>query len=240
MKPSRLEDPTCAWCGEPLPPWMRSDAETCSKSCRQARNRFRVAPAGSAASKPMRFAYADPPYPGLARKYYGCAEVDHKKLVRNLVRKSPDGWALSTSAQALPFVLSIVHAHVNARDVRVGAWMRGSRPGVTMRSRNAWEPLIVVGGRPRRLGVDEVLDDVLVCGVSQRPRSHPGALVGMKPPAFCEWMFRMLGAQRGDELVDLFPGSGAVSRAWRLFQQPTTKSGKPSRLAGATLQARSL
>ncbi len=63
--------------------------------------------------------------------------------------------------------------------------------------------------------VDEVLDDVLLWG--GRQPSHPGALVGMKSAAFCEWVFRQLGAEPGDEFADLFPGSGAVSRAWRLF-----------------------
>lgn len=46
------------------------------------------------------------------------------------------------------------------------------------------------------------------------PRAFPGAIVGMKPPQFAEWVFRMLGAAPGDELDDLYPGSGAVSLAW--------------------------
>jgi hypothetical protein len=54
----------------------------------------------------MRFAYADPPYPGTARKYYGdqptfAGEVDHRQLVASLVDAGYDGWALSTSAKAL-------------------------------------------------------------------------------------------------------------------------------------------
>jgi hypothetical protein len=61
----------------------------------------------------------------------------------------------------------------------------------------------------------EKLDNTLAWG--GRQHSHPDALVGMKPAAWCEWVFRMLGAQRGDELVDVFPGSGAVTRAWRLY-----------------------
>ena len=42
--------------------------------------------------------------------------------------------------------------------------------------------------------------------------------VGRKPPEFCYWLFEVLGLQRGDELVDLFPGSGAVQRAWQEWQ----------------------
>lgn len=36
----------------------------------------------------------------------------------------------------------------------------------------------------------------------------------MKPPQFAVWMFQQLGARAGDELVDLCPGSGAISEAW--------------------------
>lgn len=176
----------------------------------------------------MRFAYADPPYPGLARRYYGCPEVDHRELVDRLVAEFPDGWALSTSAEALQDVLGLCPP-----GVRTCPWVKGSRKGVSLRARNAWEPLIVAGGRPRRLGVAEDLDDVLLWG--GRQHSHPGALIGMKSAAFCEWMFRQLGALVGDELVDLFPGSGAVTRAWRLYasQSPATATA-PSRLEEAT------
>ncbi len=39
----------------------------------------------------------------------------------------------------------------------------------------------------------------------------------MKPPQFAVWMFRQLGARGGDELVDLYPGSGAIGVAWRRY-----------------------
>ena len=215
----------CDWCLEPMPPTKRRDARTCSKRCRQAQHRFRIggAPAG-ATDRPMRFAYADPPYPGLAAKYYGCAEVDHTELVERLASNYPDGWALSTSASALRDVLTLCPT-----GVRVGAWIKGSRKGEALRARNAWEPLVVFGGRPRRLSVAEDLDDVLLWG--GRQHSHPGALVGMKPAAFCEWMFRQLGATVGDTLDDLFPGSGAIRRAWDLHVLPAPASATvPSRL----------
>ncbi|MGO9961708.1 MAG: hypothetical protein ACLP50_38005 [Solirubrobacteraceae bacterium] len=48
-------------------------------------------------------------------------------------------------------------------------------------------------------------------------RSYPGALIGMKPPQFAIWLFAQLGARAGDELVDLYPGSGAVTEAWRRY-----------------------
>lgn len=206
LRPGRI----CAWCRGPIDPAARRDALTCSKACRQAKARFRVGPSGPAASKAMRFAYSDPPYPGLARKYYDCEEVDHQELIDRMCREFPDGWALSTSEDALQDVLAMCPA-----GVRVASWIRGARQSVSWRPRSAWEPLIICGGRPVLIDVKEYSSDVLIWG--GRQPSHPGALIGMKPAAFAEWMFQQLGATRGDELVDLYPGSGAIGRAWDIY-----------------------
>ncbi len=40
-------------------------------------------------------------------------------------------------------------------------------------------------------------------------------LVGAKPPAFCYWIFELLGARPEDEFFDLFPGTGIVTRCWQ-------------------------
>jgi hypothetical protein len=53
-----------------------------------------------------------------------------------------------------------------------------------------------------------------------RYNAFPGALVGMKPPEFTVWMAQLLGAQVGDQLADLYPGSGAVSLAWDRYAAP--------------------
>jgi hypothetical protein len=158
----------------------------------------------------MRFAYADPPYPKLARRYYGAEEVDHRQLVDRLVAEYPDGWALSTSSEALRDVWGLCPP-----GTRLAVWVNGPRKVKAVSALRAYEALLVFGGRPRREAVVEDLCDVLKWG--GRQHSHPGALVGMKPAAFCEWMFRLLGASRGDRLDDLFPGSGAVARAWSLY-----------------------
>lgn len=221
---------TCAWCRGPIPLTSRRDAKTCSKPCRQALHRSRVEPAAEASGvEPMWFAYADPPYPGLARKYYSdderCAEVDHAALIADLHARSPDGWALSTSADAFQDVLALC-----PRGVRVAIWVKGSRAGESWRARNAYEPVIIWGGRPRKLSVAEDLDDVLIWG--GRQHSHPGALVGMKPAPFAEWLFRQLGAQAGDYLDDVFPGSGAVMRAWLAFGGRDPKADPPQQRLG--------
>jgi hypothetical protein len=171
----------------------------------------------------MRFAYADPPYPGLARRYYDREEVDHRELVDLLVDEYPDGWALSTSSEALRDVWSLC-----PEGTRLHVWVNHGRRVRAYRALHAFEALLVFGGRGRRLPVVEDLSDVLIWG--GRQHSHPGALVGMKPAAFCEWMFRLLGASRGDRLDDLFPGSGAVARAWRLYTSPGPASDLSSSL----------
>jgi len=163
----------------------------------------------------MRFAYADPPYPGLSKRYYGDhrdfkGEVDHVELLARLTTGPYDGWALSTSAEALRDVWALCPP-----ETRLCIWFNGPRMTKSYAALHAYEALLVWGGRPRAVPVVEDLCDVLQWG--GRQHSHPGSLVGMKPAAFCNWLFELLGASRGDRLDDLFPGSGAVERAWDLY-----------------------
>ncbi|WP_067807557.1 hypothetical protein [Actinomadura formosensis] len=223
----------CAWCDGPIPATMRRDSVCCSVRCRQARHRFNRtvgAPAtgtggGVEYGRPLRLAYADPPYPGNARLYRGhpdyAGEVDHAALIARLT--GYDGWALSTSAAALPAVLALCPP-----GVRVAAWHRGERPTVSRWPLNAWEPVIYSGGRPAdpshvdgRVGARRV--DSLVHGISPMT-TLPGRVIGAKPAAFCRWVFDLLGAAPGDTLDDLFPGSGAVTRAWAAFTNPPNPS----------------
>lgn len=222
----------CKWCREPIPEFgpsgrrTRADAETCSKRCRQADWRFGHpdAPPLVGPGSPRRFAYADPPYPGMSERYYSdhrdfAGEVDHKRLVEQLVDGWPDGWALSTSSKTLRYVLSLIPPEV---EVRIGAWTKPAPPGYTVRGRASWEPVIFYGGRPRPPGSPLLVDWVHAAPM----RTYPGAVVGTKPSKFCFWLFENLGAVAGDVLDDLYPGSGAVGRAW-------------SRLTGATEQVAS-
>ena len=91
----------------------------------------------------MKIAYADPPYIGKAKKFYGdqpdyAGEVDHKKLINRLVDEFPDGWALSLSSPSLQEILSYC-----PRDVRVSPWCKSFavfKPFVN--PAYAWEPVI--------------------------------------------------------------------------------------------------
>lgn len=208
--------PVCAWCRGPIRAAARRDALCCSVRCRQARHRFTTAVGSGVAAAggmTLRLAYADPPYPGKSRLYVGhpdyAGEVDHPALIRRL--STYDGWALSTSAEALPQVLASCPP-----GARVAAWVRGERPTRSARPQNAWEPVIYFGGRAVERALETRRVDTLV--LHARPRlTDPRRVIGAKPAGFCRWMFDLLGAQPGDELDDLFPGSGGVTRAWASF-----------------------
>jgi hypothetical protein len=237
---------TCAWCNGPMPEGLRREARFCHKRCRQASSRFtlgmravgprdtssgprdtssgsRDTSSGSPTparqrppseildtSRAMRFAYANPPYPGRAHYYAERAEVDHRALIEQLTGEFPDGWALSTSASALQDVLALCPP-----GVRVCSWHRPVRPTRSRRPISAWEPVIVAGGRELSTARPQRVRDALAYG--GRYRAFPGALTGMKPPQFAAWLFALLGARPGDQLVDMFPGSGAIGEAWRRY-----------------------
>jgi hypothetical protein len=174
----------------------------------------------------MRFAYADPPYPGLARKYYQheasyAGEVDHRALVESL-KYSYDGWALSTSAKALRDVLPLCPP-----GARVCAWVKPiGACSRTFGLHNCWEPLIVVPGRRRRGGQRDWL--------SAQPARGGGNLPGRKPIAFAAWLFACLGMQPGDELVDLFPGTGVIGRAWAELSRAPGGTPSPTHRGGGS------
>jgi hypothetical protein len=157
----------------------------------------------------VKLAYADPPYPGNAALYeahpdYG-GEVDHESLILRLT--GYDGWALSTSAAALRDLLPLCPP-----EARVLAWVKHS---ITF----SWEPVIVVSARPP-VGVRDWIQ-VEPDSFQWRPKPE-SYVIGQKPLPFCLWVFAWLGARPDDDLDDLFPGSGAVARAWKKFcsQEP--------------------
>ncbi len=180
----------------------------------------------------MRFAYADPPYLGMARLYadrHSEAMIwddpeTHRALVARLVDEYPDGWVLSLHSPSLRVILPMC-----PEDVRVMAWVKpfaSFKPGVN--PAYAWEPVIARGGRkPKR--TQPTVRDWCAEAITLR-RGFPGA----KPEAFCFWLFDVLNMQPDDTFDDLFPGSGAVTRAWNEWRQqsrlPLT-AGRPKRPA---------
>jgi hypothetical protein len=156
----------------------------------------------------LRFAYADPPYIGCAGFYPENEEVDHEVLVARLVDEFPDGWALSLHSPSLRIILPMC-----PDDVRVMAWVKpwaSFKPSV--RVAYAWEPVIVRGGRKKPRTDPTERDWVSASCTLKR------GMVGAKPDAMAFWLFRVLGMLREDELVDLYPGTGAVTRAWEKWR----------------------
>ncbi len=150
----------------------------------------------------MRFAYADPPYPGMGNRYEEQVETNHPLLVQHLVDEFPEGWALSTSTPALKYVLNLC-----PDDVRIAAWVKpfaSFKPNVN--PAYAWEPVIFRGGRKRGR------DEMTVRDWHSSPITLQKGLAGAKPESFCYWVADLLGATNADEIVDVFPGTGVFQR----------------------------
>lgn len=167
----------------------------------------------------MKFAYADPVYLGCSRLYPEHPDSyvwddpkTHRSLVAQLVDEYPDGWAMSLSSPSLRVILPMC-----PEDVRVAAWVKtfstfkkGVRPAY------AWEPVIYRGGRnppwvshppPAKGGRQTTPKDFLA-----EPITLKKGLTGAKPERFCAWVLDLLNVQDGDELMDLFPGTGVMGR----------------------------
>jgi hypothetical protein len=152
-------------------------------------------------------AYADPPYIGYSKYYKDdprAGEVDHAELITRLDRDY-EAWALSCHTTSLGYLLSLC-----PEGIRVGAWVK---PFCSWKKNvnpaYAWEPVIFKPGR--KPAGDTVRD-----WISDNMSTEKG-LVGAKPEGFCFWVFQIMGLLPEDELVDLYPGSGAVGRAWEKY-----------------------
>lgn len=213
-------DRRCGLCGARIRATARSDARFCSTRCRQSSHRAAVRRLElEATAHPLRLAFADPPYPGKARRYYGghpdfAGEVDHDELLSRLAMY--DGWALATSSDAVAAIAARCVAQ--GLGARIAVWVRHPAPHPFARVITAWEAVLYVPARRVVAGDTRRLTDVLTAAPGARPRpTWPSAVIGMKPPAYLEWVFGLLGALPGDDLDDLYPGSGIVSRAWRQY-----------------------
>ena len=169
----------------------------------------------------MRFCYADPPYLGCGALYaehhadaaVWNTEQAHRQLIGRMVAEYPDGWALSASSPSLQTILPMCPA-----DCRVLAWVKPFavfKPNVGVAY--AWEPVIVRGGR-RRSRAQRTIRDWLAAEITLRK-----GLTGAKPPEFAHWLLDVLNVQPGDQMDDLFPGTGICGRCFdvRVSGRPT-------------------
>lgn len=197
----------CLWCRRGLPATLGKRARFHGRKCRQAFWRVRRASLLQASDGTKKRAnYADPPYPGTARKYYRneatyAGEVDHAALVAEL--RTFDGWALSTSAKALREVWNL------CPEARLAVWVKPQSPRNKRAhgAHNVFECVLFVPARSRGLLVPDAL-------ITSPARGDDSNLPGRKPRRFCQWLFQLLALQPGDDLIDRFPGSGIVGRVW--------------------------
>jgi hypothetical protein len=166
----------------------------------------------------LRFAYADPPYPGQSSRHYRyhpdyLGEVNHHELLARL-SCDYDGWVLHTASTTLAEVLRIAASLGIDNDFRVMAWVKpfaAFKRNVSVAY--AWEPVLVKPVRKPVVTGRIVMRDWVSEGITLRR-----GLTGAKPEAVCRWVFEVAGLEPDDELSDLFPGSGAVSRAWEAWR----------------------
>lgn len=177
----------------------------------------------------MKLAIADPPYLGRADRWYGdgrgsgrtatvagrngrkpdhhpqAAEWDdperHVQLVRDLAQY--DGWLVAGAPGTERVLLEAAPA-----DAQLGIWHRPNAMPGGGRVLRSYEPVVFrvpEGRRDRSTGprVRDVLSSPVL----------PQGFLGSKPPAWTRWALELLGYQPSDELVDIFPGSGAVAAA---------------------------
>ena len=155
----------------------------------------------------MRLAYADPPYLGQGGRYpeHSAAKVwdaaiAHGDLMQKLDREF-DGWAMSASAPSLLPLALMVPA-----GARIAAWVKPFAAfKANVRCAYTWEPVIFKPGRDRSADGAPVCRDHLSQVIALKK-----GLVGAKPRQFCEWVLDLLGYVEGDEVVDLFEGTGIM------------------------------
>lgn len=167
----------------------------------------------------MKLGYADPPYLGCGKLYaeHHPAALDwddpaeHVRLVDRLESEF-GGWVLHASAT--PASIALYAPLVVKTGARWCSWVKG----FAAFKRNvpvayAWEPVIVKACRKPVVSKRLVMRDWIQESVTLKR-----GLTGAKPEAVVHWAVELMAARPDDKLYDLFPGTGAVERAWRTWQ----------------------
>jgi hypothetical protein len=178
----------------------------------------------------MRLAIADPPYYGRANRYYGSGsgggggnrkvykpdyhpeahiwdtKEAHYRLVEQL-NESYDSWVIAMSSHNLDIYLQ--HLEIGSgTNYRVCAWIKPTSVPSGSRIRNGWEPVLLKladSRKSRSQGIRTV--DYLIANPLR------SGFLGAKPFAWTHWVLDLMGYEIGDQVDDLFNGSGAVNKA---------------------------
>ena len=171
----------------------------------------------------MKFAYADPPYLGCSKFYDhpDASDYDdpgaHGDLMQRIDREY-DGWAFSLSAPSLVRLMPMAPS-----GIRIASWVKPFAAfKANVRIAYTWEPVIFKPGRDSSKDGAPVGRDHLA-----EPITMQKGLTGAKPERFCRWIADLLGYVEGDEMDDIFPGTGIMGRtlaqsAMALSPQETT------------------
>lgn len=157
----------------------------------------------------MRFVYADPPYFGMGKKMYQKHHdeafifddrMTHIDLMINL-NNEYDGWALSCNPRDLVWLLP------EAPDkTRVAVWVKPYAQIRPVMTQYMYE--CVLFKTNKKLGSRKpMVKDWLMTSPTRKT-----GLQGAKPDEFNKWILDLLGYENGDELVDLFKGTGSMER----------------------------
>jgi hypothetical protein len=152
-------------------------------------------------------------------------EVDHATLIDRL-QSEYQGWVLHASAT--PNSIAQLAPLVEKTGARWCSWVKG----FAAFKRNvpvgyAWEPVIIKAARKPVVSKRLVMRDWI-----QESITLKRGLTGAKPEAVCHWAFELVAAHPEDELDDIFPGTGAVAKAWETwrgkFTLPTLQATPPT------------
>lgn len=161
----------------------------------------------------MKLAYADPPYYGCGHLYNDTAAADTReyddldawaRLFDTLT--GYDGWAMSMTSGNLHDILPLA-----PKEARIAAWVKPFAAFKrNVRIAYTWEPVLFIPGRDRSVDGAPVGRDHLAESITMRK-----GLTGAKPERFCGWVLDLIGWIPGDELTDLFPGTGVMGEVVR-------------------------
>jgi hypothetical protein len=115
-----------------------------------------------------------------------------------------DGWAIAGTADSGPQLLQVAPV-----GTRMAVWVRSNAMPAGARVINTYETVVFFVPPQRRNRVKgKSARDALVAPVRAR------GFLGSKPSEWTDWVLELLGYDPStDQVVDVFPGSGAVSNA---------------------------
>ena len=197
----------------------------------------------------MKFAIADPPYYGKAKRWYGKGGVGygygkgqadnhpdaelwdkpeaHLQLLRDL-ESQYEGFAIATSVYGLNVYLQQVDLGWSS-GYRLAIWHKPISAPSGSRIRNAYEPVIIKVPESRRGYKSHArMDDIATINIRRN------GFIGSKPKEWTWWVLDLMGANAADRIDDLFHGSGAVESAiqeWRELRMATPEA-QPVKLLG--------